>query len=125
MSFSWLHPQCYDEQLTEEFRRLRNWQYFTNSNHSTEVTELEAMLGEQNLQVRWEHHLHHFAYMWRKLHRAIARGGPIDGYIGNYHHTIHCRSMLVDEHRLYDLEELNTVIMVKYPECSSKLGSLD
>ena len=83
------------------------------------------MLGEQDLYVRWEHHLHHCAYMWSKLHRAVKRGGPIDEYIANYHHTIHCGKMLVDEHRLYDLEDINTIIKVKYPECSSGLGNGD
>ena len=58
------------------------------------------------------------SYMWRKLHRAAIRGGPIDGYIADTRHTVHCGHELVEERgENISLQEINTIIMVKTPTC--------
>ncbi len=50
----------------------------------------------------------HCAYTWRKLHRAILRGTPIDSQIGEFKHTKHCSKALAIAR---DAE--------KYPQCES------
>jgi len=75
-------------------------------------------IGLQDLFVLYEHHLYHYSYMRRKLHRAAIRGGPIDGYIADTRHTVHCGHELVEERgKNISLQEINTIIMVKTPTC--------
>lgn len=116
MSFSWLPLQCFDSQLVAEFLALRDWHWYLDSTGRQEVLANEVKLGTHDqLFVTWEYHLNHCTYMWKKLHRAILQDGPIDGYIGNYNHTLHCAEVLVGDG--VPLTEKNTFIFIKYPTC--------
>ena len=77
------------------------------------------MTGEHlGLYVSWEYHLRHCTAMWKKLHRAIRGEGKtaVDSYIANYEHTKHCEHMLLGRRGL-GLDEVNTVIETKFPDC--------
>ena len=116
MSFSWLPLPCYDSRLSAEFLALRDWHWYLDSTDGQEVPVNEVELGiHDQLFVTWEYHLNHCTYMWKKLHRAILQDGPIDGYIGNYNHTLHCAEVLVGHS--VPLTEKNTFIFIKYPTC--------
>lgn len=67
------------------------------------------------LYVTRKYHLYHCLYMWRKLHRAANARAPIDGYIGNYHHTVHCGEMVLLRDTQED--EVDTMIKSKFPAC--------
>lgn len=116
MSFSWLPLPCFDSSLSAEFLALRDWHWYLDSTDEQEVLVNEVELGTHDqLFVTWEYHLNHCTYMWKKLHRAILREGPIDSYIGNYSHTLHCAEVLVGNS--VPLAEKNTFIFIKYPTC--------
>jgi hypothetical protein len=118
MSLSWLPPPCYDSELSEEFASLRQWRYYSDNEGREEIPVEQVQKGLQDVYVPYEHHLHHCSYMWRKLHRAAIRGGPIDGYIADTRHTVHCGHELVEERgKNISLQEINTIIMVKTPTC--------
>lgn len=123
MSFSHLPSRCYDAELTSEFLSHRNWTWYL-SPHDVEstVSQAEVLTGRYpELYVSMEYHVLHCTYMWKKLHRAVSRGGPIDGYIGRYEHTEHCAMMIEEAMGLASSGDrfvaVNTVITAKWPTC--------
>ncbi|OJJ43566.1 hypothetical protein ASPZODRAFT_50745, partial [Penicilliopsis zonata CBS 506.65] len=95
MSFSWLPADCYDAELTEAFLELKEWQWFTDADGSPAPRDAVMAGLYDQLFVSWEYHLLHCTYAWRKMHRALLHGWPIDDYIAQYTHTAHCESMLL------------------------------
>lgn len=123
MSFTWSQPSCFDGPLMEEFLSLKNWTWWLPD---TQEPETYHSLGVEDvssgqyaeLHVSWEYHLYHCTYMWRKMHRAILKGEPLDSYVGNWAHTEHCEMMLLDRGR--QLDSRKTVIKRKFPDCPGK-----
>lgn len=125
MSFSWLAPACFDEDLTHEFLALQDWRWFlpqplpanalTNASVSPPITvpTTNVSHGTQDMLVSNKYHFYHCAFMWRKLHRAAMGVRYVDSYIWNYEHTLHCEGMM----KLQDLDRVETMIRVKYPSC--------
>lgn len=101
ISFSWLSPECYDSELVDSFLAMNRWAWYTSKadspRHTVAMPYRIVALGEQDhLWVTREFHIHHCTFQWKKMHRAILGGKPIDGYIGNYSHTEHCEHVLVE-----------------------------
>ena len=116
MSFSWLPLRCFDPELMEQFISSGNWTWYADTNGTTIVPyESVATGGHDRLFVTQEFHLYHCTYMWRKMHRAVLSATPLDGYIGDYHHTSHCEGQLV--RRGDNSADINTSIYTKYAEC--------
>ena len=119
MSFSWLPTRCYDAQLSSSFDSLRTWKWYADSNKTTSIPHDAVMTGIlSELYVEWEYHIRHCTAMWKKLHRAVLKEGKggVDAYIGRYEHTLHCEKVLLGAKDVA-LEELNTKIVLKYPDC--------
>ncbi|KID85594.1 hypothetical protein MGU_07131 [Metarhizium guizhouense ARSEF 977] len=120
ISFCWLPERCYDAELSQRFDGLTEWEWFVDPNRTQPLTHQQIMTGEHTgLYVNWEYHLLHCTCMWEKMHRALM--GPhekmaIDSYIGSYEHTKHCGHMLTSD-RDVQLDVINTIILVKYPDC--------
>lgn len=122
MSFAWLPARCFDSSLTAEFLALREWEWFEAAdsgaaNISQRGVDISSVAkgAHDQLLVTQEYHLYHCTYMWRKMHRAIQREQPLDGYIGSMGHTDHCEHVLVtSETPLYDT---STTIFLKYANC--------
>jgi hypothetical protein len=167
LSFSWLPSQCYDFQLTSTFLQRYNWTWYRSKtsedpsvNEPIPVSQTVALLGnETELYGSDEYHIIHCIYMWRKLHRGIeverdglepgsASGAWIDSYMGNFMHTDHCSSFLLNwestvhashhsvlprkrenEHVGHtagigkDLDRITTTIRTKYPSCPALIAS--
>lgn len=120
ISFCWLPDQCYDATLSTEYDAEHRLEWFLDPNRTQPVTHDQVMTGEfTNLYVNWEYHITHCTALWKKMHRAVlGRYGrrAIDGYIASYEHTKHCEMMLMSNRDL-DLDLINTIIRVKYPDC--------
>ncbi|KAK9424902.1 putative Major facilitator superfamily transporter [Seiridium unicorne] len=120
ISFCWLPERCYDAELSDRFDHQTQWEWFMDPNRTEPLTHQQIMTGEHTgLYVNWEYHLLHCTTMWEKMHRALM--GPhgkkaIDGYIASYSHTQHCGHMLLSD-RDVQLDVINTIILVKYPDC--------
>lgn len=117
ISFCWLPDACYDAKLSENFDNITTWEWFLDSNGTQPISHDQAMTGDYTgLFVNWEYHVRHCTAMWEKMHRAILGRGKsaIDGYIGPLGHTQHCSQMLLT---VDDWKELNTIILVKFPDC--------
>lgn len=115
MSFSWLPTDCYDAELTKSFLGLKEWQWFTDADGSPAPHESVLRGDYDELFVSWEYHLLHCTYTWRKMHRALLRGKPVDNYIGKYNHTAHCEMMLLAQH--IERNSTNTIIQTKFVSC--------
>lgn len=118
ISFSWLVPECYDGELVDEFSRLPvHFPFYADPEGSVELPWSEVEKGERTMYVPWSHHLWHCGFLWRKMHRAIMAGKPIDSYIGSYEHTVHCTHIMVAENAQHTMEEVNTEMALKFPYC--------
>lgn len=123
MSFSWLPDECYDKELIQEFDSLQDWHWFGNPEGTHQISRSQVLLGEVDaLFVSFEYHRAHCVFMWKKLHRALERGGFVDSYISNYNHTSHCGHMLLME--VEDSLALNTQILRKFPTCRPSSSNL-
>ncbi|KAI5927175.1 hypothetical protein F4810DRAFT_433124 [Camillea tinctor] len=119
MSFSWLPPRCFDEELTHSFDAIQPWEWFSDLEGTQPVSREEVLRGEADaLFVSFEYHRAHCTSMWKKLHRAIGNNGYIDSYIGNYNHTVHCEKMLLTTSE--QKATLDTRIFRKFPTCNEK-----
>jgi hypothetical protein len=119
MSFSWLSPSCFDADLTHEFEHHADWHWYRNPMATKEVAKEEVLQGEsRQLFVDTKYHRAHCTFMWKKLHRALAKGWYVDSYIGSYNHTKHCEHMLLGEDS--HAGGLSTAILTKFPRCVSK-----
>lgn len=125
MEYSWLPPPCYDAELTEDYlrmleRRTLNFYAKPNNDSLSNIVPLSEILAgdHHTVYMNWYQHRQHCAYMFRKLHRAIIAGRPIDGYIWEYKHTHHCLVILSDTSMAPDL--LETLTMMKYPDCEPR-----
>lgn len=120
ISFCWLHPRCYDSELSERFNHTRQWEWFLDPNRTQPLTHQEIITGEYtDLFVNWEYHLLHCTAMWEKMHRALLQPDEkkaIDSYISSYDHTKHCAQMLLGD-RDVQLDAINTIIRIKFPDC--------
>ena len=128
MSFSWLPPACYDTELSYNFTYTypnattpTRWQWYEDKDGGKPVPLADVETGNyKRLYVTGEYHVVHCVFMWKKLHRAIVRGGKVDSYVGNLAHTEHCARILLDQE-----EEMggggsaivNTAITMKFPTC--------
>ena len=118
ISFSWLAPECHDEELVAEFDKLPIvWHFYTDPAGTQEVPMDVVERGERALYVPWSHHLWHCSFLWRKMHRAVMAGTPVDSYIGLYAHTKHCSQIMVAENSLHPMDEVNTIMTLKFPYC--------
>lgn len=123
MSFTWSQPSCFDKALMDEFLSLRNWTWFSNPGNipGIPVPFDEVYSGQHSrLYVTWEYHITHCTFMWKKMHRAIMAGRPLDSYVNNVKHTEHCEEMLLN--RDTPLEDRHTTIFMKFPDCPMLVG---
>ena len=118
MSWLWLPHECFDAELVEEFIQLRDWKWYTHNRGFEEdrVPVADVRTGiYDSLWAPQEYHMWHCTYMWKKMHRAILRHGPIDNDIAGYNHTLHCEKMLLEPG---SLTAVNTLVTAEFASCS-------
>lgn len=119
MSFAWLPPRCFDRELMNQFLAIRDWKWYLDTEGRQTVDLASVAAGQYDqLYVTQEYHMYHCTYMWRKMHRAIAAGAVVDGYIGDIHHTAHCEMQILDRSR--SLDAISTSIYTKFASCPIK-----
>ena len=115
-SFSWLHRDCYDTDLVEQFLSYEFWEWFEDEDATVPIERQDVLEGKHKyLYVSWKYHLTHCTFMWKKLHRALLRRGAIDNYIGDLGHTEHCSRMLLTDGM--NRTSTNTIIRRKFTTC--------
>jgi hypothetical protein len=117
LAAAWLPPACIDKELTDDFRTQGPWRYFADRDGTEELfeEELQYRVGEGNeYYTSLKYHKTHCSYQWRKMHRAMQMGTKIENKLADYHHTIHCGYVSMQEG---DMEDLLTKITVELMTC--------
>jgi hypothetical protein len=104
LSITWLPPECFDKELTDEFNRAGPgpngaWPYSMDKEGTMPMTLEETSLMADSGEGFWTSrgwHLSHCNYSWRKMYRAQKTGIAIERQKNDVHHIIHC-GMLNDE----------------------------
>ena len=116
VGYSWLPPDCYDGELVDEFARRGPWDFYVDKEGTSVAPFKQVRDGMlDRLYITTEHHMLHCTFQWRKMHRALEAGRPVDGYVGNYSHTSHCEAMLMMQGVV--LSEVNAGMKIKFPAC--------
>jgi hypothetical protein len=119
MTYAWLPPACYDHELTKEFQSLSPWEWSMNGNGSQQLSTDAVEAGDVEMVYgNWRYQIMHCTYAWRKFHRAVLHGWPLDGYIRDYHHTAHCELTILTAAK--DLNATDTSVYIKYPVCGGQ-----
>ncbi|EME44324.1 hypothetical protein DOTSEDRAFT_93984, partial [Dothistroma septosporum NZE10] len=92
MMNSWLAEDCYDEELSLEFRNIRNWTFFTDEFRTRQLSEVEFSEAGDSWGT-WEYHITHCMYAVRKMQRAIGAGRKIERIVAAEVHTSHCANV--------------------------------
>jgi hypothetical protein len=117
LAAAWLPPACIDQELTEDFRAQGPWRYFADREGTQELVEeeLQYRVGKGNeYYTSLRYHKTHCSYQWRKMHRAMERGTKIENKLADYHHTMHCGYVQMQQG---DMEDLMTKITVELMTC--------
>lgn len=92
MMTAWLHPQCYDKELSDQYLRENNWTFYREREAINVISEKEARLG--NYYAIYTHgsfHYQHCAYIWVKQLRARAKSPYVlDSDSRSEWHSQHC-----------------------------------
>ncbi|EXJ67374.1 uncharacterized protein A1O5_09387 [Cladophialophora psammophila CBS 110553] len=84
LSFAWMPPACHDPELCEEFCSV-----------SVSRTEVEEGKVEKVYTPR-EYEELQCVFSWRKVHRAVSKGAPVDGFSGDKGYSEYCGALLVE-----------------------------
>ncbi|KUJ12459.1 uncharacterized protein LY89DRAFT_208026 [Mollisia scopiformis] len=137
MNFAWEHPDCYDAELVQEFEALGPWTFYHSSRADTEVPEsnmLSVIPDDQvgdHLELMWtdrRYHSMHCIFAAKLVHRAVERGGKVQGKLASINHTNHCAMSLQNRdkeavrwmeryHTVVPLDAIVTRATVQYPTC--------
>lgn len=118
LQISWTPPECFDEELTEEFNRAGpgpdgEWPYFADDEGKHPLTlEEVALLADTDRGFYSIHawHLVHCNYSWRKLFRSYTTGIKMDKEILSMGHIKHCGMLEGPTYHNFSLNSLATVL---------------
>ncbi|KAF6806296.1 hypothetical protein CMUS01_14403 [Colletotrichum musicola] len=121
-NFAWIPAACYDDELADERDAQGGWLFSTDENGTKLIPKEVAFRGELSAAwVPWSQHLAHCALIWRKFHRAVAFGRPMDSWTSSYSHTNHCAWNLVRKD--LDGSAFNSLLHLKFPDCDYRWRS--
>ncbi|KIM95537.1 hypothetical protein OIDMADRAFT_33639 [Oidiodendron maius Zn] len=92
MMSGWVHPPCYDQELSDQFLRENNFAFFWDREGTKQFTEAEARLGNYKIIfTNGTFHYQHCTYIWAKQVRA-RRKSPyvLDSQSRSVEHVEHC-----------------------------------
>lgn len=133
MMNSWLSEDCYDEELSREWRSLRDWTFFTDENRTRQLSESEfSKIGDS--WGSWEYHITHCMFAMRKVQRAVTKGRKIERIVAAEEHTTHCANVMNVTFTLmerahsrgedFSLQDMGTVLHTGYPMCIDSINLL-
>jgi len=113
MTVSWVPLECHDVELNEEFRRVRDWRFYSDLKGSREIGEVE--LSEMTVKAYGTNEFHrmHCGYSWMKMHRALETGRRIDKGLSYYKHTTHCAEM----YKPANMSAIGTDVNIGFGSC--------
>ncbi|KAL2060604.1 hypothetical protein VTL71DRAFT_9245 [Oculimacula yallundae] len=92
MMSGFVHPPCYDQELSDRFLRENNFAFFWDREGTKQFTEAEARLGNYKIMyTNGTFHYQHCAYIWAKQVRARRKSVYVlDSQSRSVEHVEHC-----------------------------------
>ncbi|PQE15551.1 Major facilitator superfamily transporter protein [Rutstroemia sp. NJR-2017a WRK4] len=96
MMSGWVHPLCYDQDLSDEFLRVGNFTFYKERGAINILPEAEARLGNYDfLYTNGTYHYQHCAYIFAKNVRANKKPPLVlDNKSRSKEHVEHCWNLL-------------------------------
>lgn len=119
MIHSWLPRTCFDEELTNEFRGLREWRFYADLNGTQVLTEEELAWRTEEVYTSLDYHYTRCVYTLRKTQRAAEKEGDVDIPILSEGRT-DCSDLLMNTAQ--QLNETSSVIVLGGSLASLSVG---
>jgi hypothetical protein len=135
MSASWVPGECYDDEITSEFRKHGGpWKFYLNTSDfifdahlrlppdSEQLVLLPNENAVSEAEMVWanrHYHLMHCLFLLRRVHRALEGGSKLDSHLLEYHHSAHCSDMVERSIGTSEipLDLVMTLTVIGYPDC--------
>ncbi|KAF2663826.1 hypothetical protein BT63DRAFT_460948 [Microthyrium microscopicum] len=97
MSYIWVRPECYHEDLLDDFMKRNDWAWYSDPKLQNKIPMEQLFRGDhpQAFAPRSYHQIH-CTYMWRKMHGVLLDHLPIDSDLSHWKHTMHCEKVLLN-----------------------------
>ncbi|CAG8971667.1 hypothetical protein HYALB_00003135 [Hymenoscyphus albidus] len=108
MLTSWVHPDCSDPELMENYLSAHNYSWFSDK-ALTQPLSSEYMRKGTYVEMYTDNYYHfaHCGYAWEMQMRKWRSGRPIDSVLWGYHHTVHCATALVNHVQPHNITTLS------------------
>ncbi|KAK6222046.1 hypothetical protein QIS74_04301 [Colletotrichum tabaci] len=113
LSFCWVPEECFDRELTDEFRRAGPWVFYTDRNKTASVTEEEFGADVRPVYLTNRLHKTHCAYNILRFHKALTEGRMVHKE-DVLTHTEHCTQVLT---RANEPDDIEVRAKIQYPDC--------
>lgn len=121
LELAWLPQACQDYEITELFHQAGPWTYWSDSNKTRELTLEEVSRtvdADEHVWMTQRWHSVHCLFQWKKMHRAVMlNSGRMAKSLADYHHTMHCESVIMDEITGKDPEGVTADGNVEFVSC--------
>ncbi|GJC88617.1 hypothetical protein ColLi_11455 [Colletotrichum liriopes] len=118
-NFAWVPPQCYDDELADDWDSHADWVWSRSGNDSTDTDEhfmAECRAGNvHNAWLPWYQHMAHCDIIMKKYMRSVMFFRPMDNWTSSWSHYEHCSRMMTR----FDMDPMfyNSRIGIKFPTC--------
>jgi hypothetical protein len=118
--WAWERPECYDEELINDFIARTDWHFYSNDTlEPTYELPLDRVARGDYPRVYTEqkYHMIHCTYTWRKVHKALEGNLTLDHVAIPYSHTRHCEKVLL-------IDITHEAHCGKSPLCATRLDAI-
>lgn len=120
-NLAWLHPDCYDTELEEEWNNgpwSRDLEYWEQIGGIGRLSKDLIMAGEvEGMWVNMRQHRRHCLFVWKKYVGAVRNHRPMDNWTSSYVHSTHCIEMIGNDGNGYKDDEVVSYLTLKFPTC--------
>lgn len=118
-NFAWVPPQCYDDELGQDWNSYNGWEFSWAANDSSATNESfvqQCRNGDvEAAWVPWYQHMAHCSFILKKYLRSVMFDRPMDNWTSNWHHNEHCTNMMARPNVNPNL--FNSLLHLKFPVC--------
>lgn len=95
MRHSWLTPACSDEDLTDEFNSIADWQFWADLNRTQPLTIEEVARSNTFVRASPEYMEALCVFSWRKLQRAVEHGTDVEVGLAKLEQATPCQQFIM------------------------------
>lgn len=118
-NFAWVPPQCYDEELGQDWNSYNRWEFSWAANDSSATNASfvqQCRAGDvEAAWVPWYQHMAHCSFILKKYLRSVMFDRPMDNWTSEWHHNEHCTNMMARPNVNPYL--FNSLLHLKFPVC--------